>query len=120
MLTPLPGAPRAPRASSKKQFFVDGFMNLTHFSVKDTLTSLKNDKIHKIHAPKIQGRVFSEGAEAPQAAATQPQRAWGPLKSLKNDKIHKIHTPKLQGRVFSEVAEAPQAAATQTHRAGRP
>jgi len=32
--------------------------------------------------PKIQGRVFEE-AEAPQAAATQPQRVLGTLKSLK-------------------------------------
>ena len=40
--------------------------------------NVKNDKIHKIHAPKIQGRVFSEGAEAPQAAATQTHRAGRP------------------------------------------
>ena len=39
---------------------------------------VKNDKIRKIHTPKIQGRVFSEGAEAPQAAATQTQRAGNP------------------------------------------
>ena len=82
-----------------------------------TLKSAKIDNIQKIHAPKIQGRVFFEGAEAPQAAATQPQRALRGLKLLKKCKIHKIHTPKFQGRVFSEVAEAPQAAATQTHRA---
>jgi len=63
---------------------------------------------------------FSEGSEAPQEAATQPQRAWGDLKSLKNNKIHKIHAPTFWGRVFSEVAEVPQAAATQTHRAGDP
>ena len=61
-----------------------------------------------------------EGAEAPQAAATQPQRAWGPLKSLKNDKIHKIHTPKLQRGVFSEGAEAPQAADTAAKGLGGP
>ena len=42
--------------------------------------------IHKIHAQKIQGRVFSEVAEAPQAAATQTHRAWGALKSLKMTK----------------------------------
>ena len=30
----------------------------------------KSTKIDKIHAPKIQGRVFSEVAEAPQAATT--------------------------------------------------
>ena len=40
-----------------------------------TLKSMKIDKLHKIHVPKIQGRVFFEGAEAPQAAATQTQRA---------------------------------------------
>ncbi len=39
---------------------------------------VKNDKIRKIHTPQIQGRVFSEGAEAPQAAATQTQRAGDP------------------------------------------
>ena len=33
---------------------------------------------HKIHAAKIQGRVFSEVVEAPQAAATQTQRAGNP------------------------------------------
>ena len=69
---------------------------------------------------KNPGGDFWGGAEAPQAVATQPQRALGHLKSLKNNKIHKIHTPKLQGLVFSEVAEASQAAATQTHGAGRP
>ena len=37
---------------------------------------VKNDKIHKIHTPQIQGYVFfSEGAKAPQAAATQTHRA---------------------------------------------
>jgi len=60
-----------------------------------------------------------EGAESPQAAATQPQRAWGGPEIIKNDKLRKIHTPKIQGCVFSEVAEAPQAAATQTDRTGR-
>jgi len=81
---------------------------------------VKNNKIHKIHTPKLHGGVFSEGAEALQAAATQPQRALGALELLKNDKIHKIHTPKIQVCVFFEVAEVPQAAAIQTHRAGRP
>ena len=38
----------------------------------------KQNKVHKIHTPKLQERGFSEGAEAPQAAATQPQRARGP------------------------------------------
>ena len=60
-----------------------------------TLKSMKIDKIHKIHAPKIQGRVFFEGAEAPQAAATQPQRAWGALKSMNTDKIF-VYTHKDQ------------------------
>ncbi len=72
---------------------------LLYIATWGTLKSTKIDNIHKIHTPKIQGRVFSEVAEAPQAAATQTQRAGG---------------------VFSEVAEAPQAAATQTHRAGGP
>ena len=39
---------------------------------------INNYKIRKIHTPKIQGRVFSEGAEALQAAATQTQRAGDP------------------------------------------
>ena len=40
-------------------------------------------KIHKIHAPKIQGRVFSEVAEAPQAAPT-PRTLVGDLKPVTN------------------------------------
>ena len=52
------------------------------FAVLD-LKSMNIDNIHKIHAQNIQGRVLFEGAEALQAAATQPQRAWGALKSLK-------------------------------------
>ena len=71
-----------------------------------------------MHTPKLQGRVFSEGAEAPQAAATQPQ-SLGSAEIVEKDKIHKIHAPKFQGRVFSEVGEAPQAT-TQMHPAGRP
>ena len=47
------------------------------------LKSTKNDKIHKIHAPKIQGRVFSEVAEAPQAAPT-PRTLVGDLKPVTN------------------------------------
>jgi len=47
------------------------------------MKSLKNGNIRKVDSPQIQGRVFFEGAEAPQAAATQLQRAWGALKSLK-------------------------------------
>ena len=49
-----------------------------------TLKSTKIDKIHKIHAPKIQGRVFSEVAEAPQAATTS-RTARGDLKSTQID-----------------------------------
>ena len=62
------------RANTQKLILDYSFVNLTHFSVKDVPFSIKStkiDKIHKIHAPKIQGRVFSEVAEAPQAAATQ-------------------------------------------------
>ena len=45
-----------------------------------TLQSTSIDKIHKIlvHAPKIQGRVFSEVAEAPQAATTSRTARGGP------------------------------------------
>ena len=64
-----------------------------------TLKSTKIDKIHKIHAPKIQGRVFSEVAEAPQEARTQTHMA-GAQKSATIYKIHKIHAPKFQGVFF--------------------
>ena len=72
---------------------------------------VKNDKIPKIHTLKIQGRVFSEGAEAPQAARHSRKGLGGP-EIVKNDKIHEIHTPKLRRGVFSEGAEATQAADT--------
>ena len=45
----------------------------------------KNDKIDKMHASKIQGRVFSEVAEAPQAATTQTHRAGRPETVKKED-----------------------------------
>jgi len=44
---------------------------LLYIATWGTLKSTKIDKIHKIHTPKFQGRVFSEVAEAPQAAATR-------------------------------------------------
>jgi len=88
------------------------------------LKSTNNDKIHKINPPKLQGCVFSEGAKAAQAAATQPQsKGLGGAEIVKNHKIHKIHTPIIQRSfcfVFSEGAEAPQAAVTQTQRAVGP
>ena len=86
--------------------------------------SAKIDNIHKIHVPKFQGRVFSEGVEAPQAAATQPQWAWGPDidKHAQNAKKQKTQDTcsKIQGVCFSEGAEAAQADATQTQRAAGP
>ncbi len=42
------------------------------------LKSTQIDKIHKIHAPKFQGRVFSEVAEAPQADTTHRTARGGP------------------------------------------
>ena len=69
---------------------------------------VENDKIHKIHTPQLQECVFSEGAEAPQAARHSRKELWGP-EIVKNDKIHNIHAPQFQWCVFSEVAEAPQA-----------
>ena len=42
------------------------------------------------------GMSFSEGAEAPQVAATQPQSAWGTLKWTQIHKFHKMHAPKIQ------------------------
>ena len=41
--------------------------HIDHGVVGGSLKSAKIYKIHKIHAPTIQGRVFSEPAEAPQA-----------------------------------------------------
>ena len=40
--------------------------------------SVELAEIHKMHAPKFQGRVFSEVAEAPQAATTQTHPAGRP------------------------------------------
>ena len=81
---------RDPRANTRRLVFEYGFVNLTHFSVKDvqfTLKSTNIDNIHKIHAPKIQGRVFSEVAEAPQAAATQTHSSGGTFKPVKMSMI---------------------------------
>ena len=39
---------------------------------------MKIDEIDNIRVPKIQGRAFSEVAEAPQAASTQPLRVGDP------------------------------------------
>ena len=50
---------------------VTSFGLIDHGVVRGTLKSMKIGKIHKIHAPKFQGRVFSEVAEAPQAAPTR-------------------------------------------------
>jgi len=69
---------------------------------------------------KIQGHLFSEVAEVPQAAATQTHRAWGRLKSTTKLQNPQDTCSKNPGLVFSEVAEAPQAAGTQTHRSGGP
>ena len=71
--------------------------------IKEKVT--KDDKIHKIHAPKFQGHVFAEVAEAAAGMLIGHTK----LKVTKIDKIHKVHAPKFQGRVFSGVAEAPQA-----------
>ena len=64
---------------------------------KNQQKSSTTDQIHKTHTPNIQGRVSFEEAEAPQAAATQPQRAWGALKSLKITKSARYMLPKLRG-----------------------
>ena len=102
LLTPLPGIPRARVASSQKMFFVYSFMNLTHFSVKDVQFQIKStniDKIHKIHAPKIQGRVFP-GKKSASGKHIDHGVLGGTLKSTKNYKIHKLHAPKFQGVFF--------------------
>ena len=73
-MPPLPWDRRDSRANTQKLLFEDSFVNLTQFAVKDVQFSIKSTKInniHKIHAPKIQGRVFSEVAEAPQADTTR-------------------------------------------------
>ena len=89
-MTPLPWDPWDQGANTQKLTFEDSFVNLTHFSVTDVQFSVKStkiDKIHKIHAPKIQGRVFSEVAEAPQAAATQTHSSGGTFKPVKMSMI---------------------------------
>ena len=48
-----------------------------------TLTSTNIDKIHKVHAQTNPGRVFSEGAEPPEAITT-PRTARGDPKTGKN------------------------------------
>jgi len=63
----------------------------------------QRDKIHEMHVSKIQGRVFAEAAEVPQAAATQTHRAG--IFHLKKVKILKMDSPKgdytrREGRVF--------------------
>jgi len=66
------------------------------------LKSLKHDNIHKIRTPKIQEFVFSEVAEAPQAAATHMAgRPWNrQTKSNRHvwhvSKIHIFQTAKLE------------------------
>ena len=50
---------------------VTSFGLIDHGVVGGILKSMKIDKIHNMHAPKFQGRVFSEVAEAPQAAPTR-------------------------------------------------
>ena len=79
----------------------------SQFPIKST----NIDKIHKIHAPKIQGRVFSEKKGA--CGKHIDHRVFGgSLKSTTIDKIHKMHAPNIQGVFFSEVTEAPQAITT--------
>ena len=59
---------------------------------------VKNDKIHKIHTPKLQRGVFSEGAEAPQAADTDA-KGWGTLKPANKCKFQKhAKFPKSENR----------------------
>ena len=105
-MTPLPWDRRDKgdkRANTQKLLFDYGFVNLTHFSVKDVPFSIKStkvDKIHKIHAPKFQGRVFFE-KKSPCGRHIDHGVLGGTLKSAKIDKIHQIHAPKFQGRVFS-------------------
>ena len=104
LLTPLPGIPGSRLANSPKLFFVDCFMNLTDFSIKDVQFSIKStnlDNIHKIHAPKIQGRVFQENKSACGKNIDHGVLG-GTLKSTKNDNIHKIPAQKIQGCAFEE------------------
>ena len=71
------------------------------------------DKIHKIHAPKIQVCVLGRKKKKKKSACGRlidHGVLGGTLKSTTHTKLHKMHAPKIQGRVFSEVAEAPQAA----------
>ena len=85
-MPPLRRDQRDPRANTQKLIFEHSFVNLTHFSVKDVPFSIKStkiDKIHKIHTPKFQGRVFSEVAEPPEAGHHQSHSSGGTLKPVK-------------------------------------
>ena len=59
----------------------------------------KIDKIHKIHAPKIQGLLFP-GKKSACGKHIDHGVLGGILKSTKIDKIHKIHAPKFQDEFF--------------------
>jgi hypothetical protein len=62
-------------------------MSLDHGVVGGTLKSMKIDKIHKIHAPNIQGRVFSE-KKCACGRHIDHGVLGGTLKSTKIDKRH--------------------------------
>ena len=76
--------------------------------------STNNYKTHKVHAPEFQGRFFSDGSEAPQAAQ-HPRTLLGDFKTdrkitkLRNNK-HIGYMLQNSGGRFPKGSEAPQAA----------
>ena len=66
------------RTEDQKKEFDAGLKCINTPYVRWILMEGSVDKIHKIHVPQIQGRVFSEVAEAPQAARTQTRPAGRP------------------------------------------
>ena len=81
-------------------------------------TTVNINKIQRVHTPKIQGRVFSEGSEAPQAAQHTRTLLGDPktgktIEQMINNKRKKNTSgtcSKIPETCFSEGSEAPQAA----------
>ena len=86
-------------ANSPKLFFVDMFMNLTHFSVKDVQFPKTSTKSTKYMLQKSRG-VFFQKKKGPCGTHIDHGVLGGTLKSTNVDKIQKIHAPKLQGVFF--------------------
>ena len=91
----MPPLPRDRRASSKKLFFEDSFVNLTHFSVKDVPFSIKLTMWPEGSPKRVQGNPRSVQKRGPKAAQVFPKESkWSP-KSVQG-------TPKALQRQFQE------------------